>query len=191
MPSSQPFSGAWFYDATNHLWRADHYSPQTNNFCTCGMKTTDSCSLYFTKTDMYVHFPDHPDTCCRLCAAADGCSILKPDWLSSDAKFTASEVINGRAANQYCLPGADAAADCMSYADDDGVTPLRYSETFNFPGMVVTHNLTFTSFEAQSVDPAYFTLPATCNKDCPSLFPACMAPSTNTKTTKKVYLRDE
>ncbi|OQS02027.1 hypothetical protein THRCLA_05567 [Thraustotheca clavata] len=148
-------TGAWYYHYEangSHQWRADHYAPQRNNFCSCAKPGEFStCELYFDPDGLYIHFPSLDD-CCRLCTAESGCSPLKPDWLLSSA-FTRSpgyDIIHGRKCYQYCTPGA-VFNDCMSF-DSTGI-PCQYSETATFvKELTIIHNLTFTSWSPKLTD---------------------------------------
>ena len=169
--------GAWLYSYATKSWRAEHGTAteqQFNNFCACASNTTAACALIFTADGhMYADFPSAPDDCCRVCDAADGCSVLKPDWLSSasDRVYAGASVIDGRTCYEYCIPGADAIADCLLFEADQ--TPCRYSESFNFSGAVIVHNLTFTpgSFKVGPQPPSAFAVRPECSKACPRVFP--------------------
>ncbi|KDO16995.1 hypothetical protein SPRG_17564 [Saprolegnia parasitica CBS 223.65] len=171
-----PSTGAWYYryEANGpHQWRADHNAPQANNFCKCAKPgVTDTCQLFFEPSALFVHFPSL-GACCSLCSAADGCSPLKPDWLSGNQpqRTPGSEMIDGRRCFQYCTPGA-VFNDCMSY--DENGKPCQYSETSTFsPSFTVVHNLTFTSWSKHISDASVFDLPAQCKEPCPRQFNQC------------------
>jgi hypothetical protein len=165
-----PTSGAWFYDFPRRLWRADHDAPQSNNFCACALNTTDSCSLLFTPAGLYVDYKDHPQNCCRLCGAAEGCTALSPSWLANGSLVGTTE----DGCSEYCEPGDEATADCMSFPPSGRNPPCKYLEHFSFGATTITHNLTF---EAQTYvegpqDPAHFAVRSQCAQPCPNLFPA-------------------
>ena len=172
-----PSTGAWFYEWDRRRWRAEHDAPQTNNFCGCASNTTiGSCALIFTpeaRGGLYIDFPNSPSLCCHLCDADDGCSILLPGWLSASPNLTyAGEDQQG--CGSWCVPGGEAVADCMSYPLGGGRVPCQYSETFNFSGAVIGHNLTFAtnSYTEGPQSDALFALRPECAKDCPRLFPS-------------------
>ena len=176
-----PSTGAWYYSYPQRLWRVDHNAPQSNNFCACALNTTDSCSLLFTPKNyfglrggMYIDFPAHPSQCCRACGADEGCTILKPDWLLSNASFAG---VTEDGCSEFCTPGAEAAADCMSYPPSGLNPPCKYLETFQFrsahPAATISHNLSFVaaSYAEGPVDPTRFAVRSECEQPCPSLFP--------------------
>jgi hypothetical protein len=172
-PSPAPSTGAWFYSATTNEWRADHYAPQTNNFCACAAQnTSDSCSLIFTHDGhMYVDFPNLP-YCCHLCDSIFGCGVLQPSWISSSTNATFKGVYtdtDGRKCYNWCIPGFAAANDCWAFHDDQ--TPCMYSENFSFPGGSIAHNLTFTSFDVAAPPESMFVIRPQCNQMCPKIFP--------------------
>ena len=197
---ASPNTGAWLYDYPNQLWRADHNAPQNNNFCSCADNaTSDSCSLIFVPngpagaTDpriaaggMFVDFPDKPEECCWLCGKDDGCSPLTPDWLSS-GPYVETGVDTG-GCDIFCIPGASATADCLSYppssssssssSSSKGVSnasiPCLYTENFSFSGTAIVHNLTFhkETFVPGPPPRDVFNVRAECGKPCKNLFPA-------------------
>jgi len=177
-----PSSGAWFYDYPARLWRAEHDAPQVNNFCSCANNaTTDACALLFVPAapapyaggGLFVDFPARPDDCCWLCGAAEGCTPLTPTWLSG-AKYTSAGV-DAAGCDISCVPGDQAAADCLSYPRGGSRVPCLYTETFSFgPGQTVVHNLTFdrASYAEGAPPAALFRVRDACAKPCPRLFPA-------------------
>jgi hypothetical protein len=177
---SPPNPGAWFYNFKDQQWRADHDAPQQNNFCACADNTTtQSCHLLFAPDALYADFPDAPDTCCRVCNASDGCSALIPTWISgagSARTYAGNATIDGRLCYKYCIPGAEAAADCWAFSVGPAgeQIPCQYAETFNFgAGTTITHNLTFvaSTYEVREQPPSLFTVRAACRKECPRVFP--------------------
>ena len=166
-----PSTGAWFYSWPTREWRAEHDAPNSNNFCQCASNTTDSCALIFTRAaGMFVDYKDHPEQCCRLCGEAEGCTILTPTWLANGSLVGTTE----DGCSEYCVPGDQAAADCLSYPPSGANPPCKYLETFSFGPNNFTHNLTFfrQTFAEGPQDPALFEIRSECNKPCPKLFPA-------------------
>jgi len=195
--SNSSNTGAWYYDFP--LWRVDHNFPQSNNFCQCVSNSSNTCILYFTeKGDMFIDFPsegvtqrnididtdtdedEDEGTCCKLCDVTEGCSTMKPDWLSAaepPATINGTEKIDGfdEPCTTYCIPGFQAVGDCLSYTPSGQV--CRYSELLQFaPTMWIQHNLTFTNFSAVPPIPSDMQLPSRCKQNCPRMFPQCMEP---------------
>jgi hypothetical protein len=180
-----PTTGAWFSDYPRGLWRAEHRSPQANNFCACADNTTTaSCALVFVPDrnapsalpeGMYVDFFDSsPASCCRLCGAAEGCTPLRPDWLSASPSLAYAGV-DGVGCDRWCVPGDSANVDCMSFARGGGSRmPCQYFELFEMgPAGNITHNLTIvadTYAEGPQGDDL-FALRPECNKPCAQIFP--------------------
>jgi hypothetical protein len=177
-------SGAWQYDYPRRLWRADHYAPQVNNFCSCAdNSTTASCALLFVPHGppgtpyegaggLFVDFPNAPASCCWLCGADEGCTPLTPSWLSGGNYSPAGEDAQG--CEVFCEAGDQATADCLSYRPGSDV-PCLYTESFSFgPGQTVVHNLTFQrdTFRPGPPPPDAFRVRQECAKPCPRLFPA-------------------
>ena len=178
-------SGAWQYDFPNRQWRADHNAPQVNNFCSCADNTTTaSCALLFVphgppgspyeqRGGLFIDFPSSPSQCCWLCGPDEGCTPITPTWLSA-ANYTPA-VPDAQGCAEFCIPGDQAAADCLSYPPGGGSdVPCLYSETFAFgPGQTVVHNLTFLreSFRPGPPPADAFRVRQECAKPCPRLFP--------------------
>ncbi|KAL8590871.1 hypothetical protein ACOMHN_038882 [Nucella lapillus] len=160
-------NGAWFYDFYNVTARFDHNKGQKNNFCQGqGLSPKDptaDCRLLFTKSeDMWVIYPG-AQTCCRLCKKGQGCTVLKPDWLSG-GRLVETRDIWGRRCAGWAKQGAVAAADTW-YQDQQGV-PCRYHEVIQH----VVHNLTFVpdTYSTRPTPPSVFQVPGYCQKDCPN-----------------------
>ncbi|XP_070197353.1 uncharacterized protein [Littorina saxatilis] len=163
-------NGTWYYNFSNLTARFDHLKGQKNNFCQGqGLSPKDptaDCHLLFTKPgDMWVIYPDAKH-CCRLCGIAEGCTVLKPDWLSG-SKLIETIDIGGRKCAGWAKKGAVAPADTW-YSDIQGV-PCRYHEVVQ----TFKHNLTFvpSSYSTGPVDPGVFHVPEYCQKKCPHPYP--------------------
>jgi hypothetical protein len=169
-----PSTGAWYYDFARLRWLAVHNGPQGNNFCSCASNTTASCNLLFTtegRGGMYVDFPSSPSSCCRLCGEEDGCTVLRPDWLSANSTDAGLDDLG---CERWCRTGDEASADCLSYPAAGGRVPCQYFEFYNFSSTIVVHNLTFIreSYRENIISDSVFALRDECAKDCPKLFPA-------------------
>jgi hypothetical protein len=105
---------------------------------------------------MFVDFPQHPSQCCRLCGEAEGCTILAPTWLANGSLAGTTE----DGCSEFCVPGDQATADCLSYPPSGANPPCKYLETFSFGATTVTHNLTFerATFAVGPQDPALFAI---------------------------------
>ncbi|XP_078617460.1 uncharacterized protein LOC144885415 [Branchiostoma floridae x Branchiostoma japonicum] len=145
------------------IWR-----DKTTSFCHGrGLKLQNNhsdCHLIFTPADMYVHYPQERQ-CCRACGAAEGCTVLKPDWLAG-AKYTGKQTISGMVCHGWEKQGA-VAADRW-YQTEDG-TPCQYWEKFRFPPHLL-HTITFniSTYKVGPVPRSVFDVPNYCNITCPS-----------------------
>ncbi|CAH1277434.1 Hypp9628 [Branchiostoma lanceolatum] len=121
IPSSD---GAWYYDYNIRRARFDHLQGQSNYFCQGrGLTLKDNhsdCHLIFA-TDMYVHYAREKQ-CCRACGPAEGCTVLKPAWLTG-AKYIGKQTISGMVCHGWEKQGAQAAD--RWYQTEDG-TPCQY-----------------------------------------------------------------
>lgn len=164
-------NGTWFYDYTNGRARYDHNRGQRNNFCN-GQHLSDHdtkapCSLLFTNhSNMYVFYPE-AKTCCILCGEKQGCTILKPNWLSN-ATFTGQKTFNGVKCNGWAKPGHVFTDEL--YVSDKGV-PCQYHEK-SYEGDII-HTLTFNqaTYKVGQPDSATFEIPTYCKSTCPHPYP--------------------
>jgi hypothetical protein len=181
-----PSTGAWLYPWPARAWRAEHDAPTVDNLCACAFASgsppasAGTCALIFpvaapspAPSGMFLDFSGQPGACCRLCGADEGCTTLQPAWLSGNANrtYTGAVRVGARTCGQWCVPGDDALADCMSF--DEQPFPCDYYEAYNFSGSLVTHNLTFAqgTFSPAQPAPAVFAVRPECEKPCPRLFP--------------------
>jgi hypothetical protein len=182
-----PSTGAWYYNWPLRAWRAEHDAPTADNFCSCAFASgsappaaAGNCSLIFPPAaappapeGMYVDFSSAPESCCRLCGAAEGCTTLEPGWLSASPAraYTGRVRVGARECGRWCVPGDYAAADCMTY--DGASFACDYNEVFNFSSQIIVHNLTFdqATFKAGAPPSSAFAVRPECEKPCPRLFP--------------------
>jgi len=169
--------GAWYYDFVSKPPRArnDHGKGNQNNFCQCGINNNtvdEPCSLLFAEDNwMYVYYPTL-DFCCRLCNTTDGCSPLKPTWISEgvNVTFMGEFSIGGSDCYSWEEPGAVATDEWATRVND--TVPCRYFEHFIFPGTTdvnFTHSLTFIQEQYLPKMPAdsVFAVPlASCSNEC-------------------------
>lgn len=169
-------TGIWYYDYTDKVARYDHGKGQWNNFCGCGSNTTEECRIIFAADDiLYVHFPTlSPPLCCSVCNTAQGCGLLKPDWISAGKNVTYDGVwnIEGRECNTWHESG-EVATDYWSSTVEDHL-PCMYHETIDMPqdNMTIDHNLTMdpTKYIPEKPDPALFVVPKICHQPCSGTF---------------------
>jgi hypothetical protein len=116
---------------------------------------------------MKVIYPDE-NRCCELCNSTDeGCTVLKPTWLSQAKLWGPITGPDGRICNRFCEPGAAAAADC--YAQDSDGVPCNYFEYFLISSLGnFSHNIDFdpTSYKAARPSQDLFTEPGYCTEKC-------------------------
>jgi hypothetical protein len=170
--------GTWHYDYTNKQARFDHDAGQVNNFCQGSDLQNDrfnppikngsgNCQLLFQSNGhMKVIFPDE-NRCCELCnSTKQGCTPLKPTWLSQ-ATFWGQIEVGGRKCDRFCEPGSAAAEDCWSQ-DSEGV-PCNYFEYFLIPSMGnFSHNMDFDakSYSKKTPSADIFAEPSYCTEKC-------------------------
>eukprot|EP00164_Ancoracysta_twista_P014395 GFYU01023429.1.p1 GENE.GFYU01023429.1~~GFYU01023429.1.p1 ORF type:complete len:238 (-),score=59.92 GFYU01023429.1:7-720(-) len=166
-------TGAWYYDFANTRARFDHNEGQTNNFCAKQGFSKDNpqagCRLLFTPETMYMMYPDTQE-CCMLCGAEEGCTVLKPDWLTGAEKIE-SKVVNGKACYGWRKQGFVAVDNW--YATSDGL-PCQYHEYFPQTSPPIQHYITFDdSTYTETVDADLLALPQYCAKapKCPNPYP--------------------
>ncbi|XP_063443478.1 uncharacterized protein LOC134723863 [Mytilus trossulus] len=164
-------NGTWYYDFPNGRARYDHLRGQKNNFCG-GQKLSDQdpqapCSLLFTNhSNMYVIYPE-AKTCCILCGEKEGCTVLKPSWLSNSS-YTGDKVFEGKKCHGWAEPGHIFTDEL--YVTDENVL-CQYHEK-SFVGDLI-HTLTFNqaSYKVQQPDASIFDIPSYCKDVCPRPYP--------------------
>lgn len=159
--------GFWHYNWPTKEMRYDHGEGQANNFCQCaGLQTASHCNLIFSPQDMWVHFPDLKK-CCRACTAEQGCSILKPDWISGGNYSYGGRFKLGmdvELCDTWSEPGA-VATDIWSSTVEGGL-PCQYREYFSEFRALHILNM-YTSKYEDSVEKGVFDVPSYCTEDCP------------------------
>ncbi|CAH1229867.1 Hypp258 [Branchiostoma lanceolatum] len=164
IPSSD---GAWYYDYNIRRARFDHLQGQSNYFCQGrGLTLKDNhsdCHLIFA-TDMYVHYAREKQ-CCRACGPAEGCTVLKPAWLTG-AKYIGKQTISGMVCHGWEKQGAQAAD--RWYQTEDG-TPCQYWEMYRIPTHPL-HTMTFniSTYKVGPVQRSVFDVPDYCSITCPN-----------------------
>ncbi|XP_067681834.1 uncharacterized protein [Haliotis asinina] len=158
--------GTWYYDYIRKQARFDHLEGQKNNFCRGQGLSDDNpqgpCHLIFSRDmSLYVHYPE-AGTCCRLCGASEGCTVLRPDWLKG-ATSIGTKVISGTVCYGWTTPGA--VANDTWFATEDNV-PCLYHEIVG----TVVHTLTFDQDTYTKDQPKdyIFKVPSYCYRECPN-----------------------
>ena len=99
----------------------------------------------------YLDYPAK-DTCCDCCSAAQGCGVLRPDWLNN-ATFVGHEVRHGVNATKWDKKGLQSNFYWERTSDR---RPLEIDQTPNDD-----QSFDVGSYAA-AVDPSVFELPARC-----------------------------
>ena len=149
------------------LTRLDRDNGRWDRYCGLTHHIRDQpCSQYIVEGNRYLYYPKN-DSCCYCCNAADGCGVMKNDWMS-DGEYVGEEQRGGVDAfkwnkkglqdNFYWETKETSAADRIPIATDMGAG----SSTDFIQDYYVD---TFTT----TVDPSVFTLPDACakKKKCP------------------------
>lgn len=164
-------NGTWYYDYTHGRARYDHLRGQRDNFC-FNQKLSDKdprapCSLLFTNhSSMYVIYPE-AKTCCILCGEKEGCTVLKPTWLSNGT-YTGDKVIQGSTCHGWITPGFSFSDEL--YVTDKNVPCQYYEKAYK---AAISHTITFDqhSYKIGQPDPSTFDIPTYCKDICPNPFP--------------------
>lgn len=164
-------TGSWTYDAETTHWIYEH-GPDGffSEFCAANDPMRQRCWLHFDgNDDMKVLYKN--GTCCSLCAAKEGCSFLRPDWLTF-GNFTPipqpAIVVGGERCIGWGRPGAVTSVDAW-FSTEDG-TPCLYFERFQIPSMgTVFHNVTFRrdTYSTAALSEDTWKVPDTCSAVCP------------------------
>ena len=111
------------------------------------------CHQYISNGNRFVHYPAR-DQCCYCCSEADGCGMLKPNWLAN-ATFIGTTTFNGSPAYEWDQKGG---SDNFYYEFPFGDPSYRYPLGIKEPA----ETFTFTSYES-TVDNSMLKLPSTCD----------------------------
>lgn len=95
--------GEHWYDAKNNRSRF-HYDDGQHDFL-CGSVVTgpSPCEFLTVAGKRYLVFPDKKMGC-MCCTAAQGCGVLKPNWLEG-GKYEGKESLLGQEFNKWSKPG--------------------------------------------------------------------------------------
>lgn len=125
-----------------------------------------SCTQYVDNGYRYLYYPEE-DYCCMWCTAAQGCDVLKPDWVNG-AEFLGEIEFNGDSAYKW---------------NQKGLTDNLYYETVEYLpqervmlGIDMDIQVKYFNKDSYTTDfdPSYLQLPNKCdpNKKC-SLLSFC------------------
>jgi len=97
-------TGYFYYDSTNQAARTDRANGGGDRYCgSVHPFTTTPCTHYVWQGRRYLHFPKL-NSCCMCCTNANGCGIVKRDWLVNGTSAGTS-VINGTKAVGWEMSG--------------------------------------------------------------------------------------
>jgi len=168
-------SGTYYYDWTNKRARTDRANGRWDRYCGFnGLKIFKDtpCTQLVVDGIRYNIYPELKE-CCACCSDANGCGVLKPDWLSSAEFQGQTKDTNGTSLYKW---------------DIKGVQSNYYYETIqDKPTDRVMHEIYQVSDDDQifdvtsyteEIDESIWTLPDYCDasKSC-SLVSACSAVS--------------
>eukprot|EP00415_Alexandrium_ostenfeldii_P000950 UN0950 len=164
-------TGSWTYDASSTRWAYEHGSGGTfSYFCFANDPSQQRCWVHFHADEpMKVLYGN--GTCCSLCTASEGCSFLRPDWLTFGNYTPARQpavIVDGAKCVGWGRPGAVTSVDAW-FETEDG-TPCMYFERTTLGGMgVVHHNVTFrrATYSTDTIDEKAWQLPDSCSEVCP------------------------
>merc|ERR1712113_872408 len=131
--------------------------------------TQQRCWLHFhANDDLKILYNN--GTCCSLCTPAEGCSFLRPDWLTF-GNFTpipqTRVLVDGAECSGWGRPGAVTSVDAWLTTDDG--TPCLYFERFVFGEAIFYHNVTFyrDTYSTAPISNEVWKLPESCSTKCP------------------------
>ena len=156
--------GNFFYDWTNRRYRIDRDNGKYDRYCGTIFKFTDAaCSHIVTGGNRYLYFPDK-NYCCNCCSDANGCGVLKPDWLDGGKFIDLENDTNGTVLEKWDKPGLQSN---FYYATHDEQRIMRRID--QQPNDVQDFDV--SSFYKGIRDPKVFDLPSKCDPEfkCPWL----------------------
>lgn len=78
-------TGTYYYSYTHKAERVDRANGHYDRYCgSNGAKIVSNtpCNQYVINGSRYLDYPDKNE-CCYCCSSAQGCGILRPDWLNN------------------------------------------------------------------------------------------------------------
>eukprot|EP00931_Biecheleriopsis_adriatica_P069773 TRINITY_DN43582_c0_g1_i1.p1 TRINITY_DN43582_c0_g1~~TRINITY_DN43582_c0_g1_i1.p1 ORF type:complete len:255 (+),score=24.20 TRINITY_DN43582_c0_g1_i1:28-765(+) len=163
-------TGSWSYDLPSSRWVYEHGPDgMFSMFCAANDPQRQRCWMHFSETaDLRIRYAN--GSCCTLCSTADGCGMLRPDFLTHGGFIPVPQpaaVIDGATCIGWGRPGAVTSIDSW-FVTEDG-TPCEYFERIPSEHGVFMHNLTFKrdTYSTAPIDEEVFALPDSCSKLCP------------------------
>ena len=84
-----------------------------------------TCSIYVVEGIRYLRWPKE-DVCCQCCTAANGCGILKPDWvLDANSTYLGQMYVEGNTVDGWEIQGGETN---YWYQTTDDATPIQLIE---------------------------------------------------------------
>lgn len=146
-------TGKWKYNFTDKQFYLYKQDGRSDPFCsTIFKKQTNQFACYILVRDhfRYIVFPEK-NFCCKCCNAANGCDVLKPEWVTN-LTFLEEDTFDGSEAFKYtALPR-------VYYESKVEGIPLSLTEG--------SSQLDFTEYKASISNPEVFNLPESCHESC-------------------------
>lgn len=150
-------TGTYYYDYANGRSRIDRKDGKYDRYCgTEEIDVSTPCSQIVLEKEFWLLF-EEKEKCCKCCTEAEGCGVVRPDWLKG-AKYDGEFTFEGYIADRW---------------EKEGNRKNFYYSTVigSFPLAVDMENLDKIVYNPKTyvttpVDDSLFVLPSYCVERC-------------------------
>ncbi|CAI5976917.1 unnamed protein product [Closterium sp. NIES-65] len=143
--------GTWWYDYTTRRQRIDRRNGLGDRYCGSALPLRATpCTQLVRDSWRYLIFPQEK-YCCRCCSAANGCDVVRPDWLAN-ATYMGRDYVDDISSTKWKRQGLQ--NNYYWHSEDD--VPMRiYMEpleqmTFSHASFYKPHSFPSTTFDLPS-----------------------------------------
>ncbi|CAI7797336.1 unnamed protein product [Closterium sp. NIES-53] len=143
--------GTWWYDYTTRRQRIDRRNGLGDRYCGSALPLRATpCTQVVRDSWRYLVFPQ-AKYCCRCCSAANGCDVVRPDWLA-DATYLGRDYVDDVPSTKWKQQGLQ--NNYYWHSEDD--VPMRiYMEpleqmTFSHASFKKPHHFPNATFDLPS-----------------------------------------
>mmetsp|Transcript_10658 Transcript_10658/g.30052 ORF Transcript_10658/g.30052 Transcript_10658/m.30052 type:complete len:232 (-) Transcript_10658:11-706(-) len=145
--------GVLYYDSLKGYERMDRENGEADRYCgTAHLFSKTPCTHLIVDSTRWLIFPQR-QSCCYCCDSADGCGIVKRDFLAN-ATFVGYEEVNGTSVQHWKEEGLQE----NDYWQTDDQKPVRLYQKPN-------DDMRFKGTDLKPIDPSVFQVPDYCSSD--------------------------
>jgi hypothetical protein len=151
----------YYYEAAKNRSRVDRVNGRYNDYCGSVLPNdTTPCTQLVTKGNRWIYFTGKRQ-CCLCCTSAQGCGILKRNWLEG-ATYIGRERLIDTYYDKWEKDGHFGANTCWVTTDTNILRRID-------DGNKHTSDFLIHTFQNKTFDDSYFAVPSYCNgTHCPA-----------------------